>query len=111
MEYEPILALFQEFEPFFEARIRIRTNKKNQNPDPHQGDKSNLDLHPDLHPDPHQGDADPKHCILPLQFHSSCYVTVIKKRTVFILQQHFNLNPDKISKSSDIFFRFNVRYY
>jgi hypothetical protein len=24
MEYEPILALFQEFEPFFEARIWIR---------------------------------------------------------------------------------------
>ncbi len=38
-EYEPLLALFQGFEPFFKARIRIRIrihiNKKNQNPDPH----------------------------------------------------------------------------
>jgi hypothetical protein len=81
IRYEPILALFQEFEPFFDARVRIRTNKKNKNPDPHQGDKSI----PDLHPDPHQYDADPKHCVLPLQFYSGCYVTVIKKRTVFTL--------------------------
>jgi hypothetical protein len=29
MEYEPILALFQGFELFFEARIRIRVKYKN----------------------------------------------------------------------------------
>jgi hypothetical protein len=59
---EPILALFQGFEHFFEAmiwtriririwvksRIRIRINKKSESSGPHQGDKSN--------PDPHQSD-------------------------------------------------------
>ncbi len=53
MEYEPMLALFQEFGPFFEARIWIRIHIKVKNPD--------LDPHPDPHqiinqnPDPHQG--------------------------------------------------------
>ncbi len=70
MEYEPILALYQRFEPFFEARIwigiRIRVKsririQKNLNPDPHQDDKSNQDPHPD----PYQSDADPQHWLLP----------------------------------------------
>ncbi len=66
MEYEPILALFQWFEPFFEARIWIWisiwvksliTSQQIKNQNRHQGDN----LNPDLHPDPHQSDADPQH--------------------------------------------------
>jgi hypothetical protein len=45
LKYEPILALhfFMGLDP---------------DPHPHQGEKSN----PDLHLDPHQSDADPQHC-------------------------------------------------
>jgi hypothetical protein len=45
MEFEPILALFQGFEPFLSSDL-------NPNPDPHQGEKSD----PDPHPNPHQCD-------------------------------------------------------
>ncbi len=49
------MGTFQEFEPLFEARIRIRIGthqgeKSDPDADPHQGEKSD--------PDPHQSDAD-----------------------------------------------------
>ncbi len=50
MEYEPILELFQGFELFF----GLEASNKNQNPDPHQGDKLNHDLD--------QGDVDLQYC-------------------------------------------------
>jgi hypothetical protein len=47
MELEPILARFQGFEPLFDSLVL------DPDPDSHQGDKSNPDLH--------QNDADPQH--------------------------------------------------
>jgi hypothetical protein len=59
MEYEPILAFFQGFEPFLEARTSVDS-------DSHQGEKSDPDQHQikNRNPDPHQRDADPQHCYI-----------------------------------------------
>ncbi len=55
MEYEPMLTLFQGFEPLFGSEDLY------PDPYPHQGDKSNPDPHPDPHTDPHLIGADPQH--------------------------------------------------
>jgi hypothetical protein len=65
-EYEPILALFQGFEPLFKATDP--DPHQGENPDPHQIKNQNLDPYQDPYQgeksnsDPHQGDADPQHC-------------------------------------------------
>jgi hypothetical protein len=67
MEYEPILALFQGFEPLFDSEDLDPDQGEKSNPDPHQI-KIRIRIRPDPYqgdksdPDPHQGDADPQHC-------------------------------------------------
>ncbi len=67
------MSLFEHFfkglSLYLEAKIRIRVKSririiKNQDPDPHTSDKSDLDSHQsdNSDPDPHQGDADPQQC-------------------------------------------------
>jgi hypothetical protein len=58
-EYVPILALFQRFESFFEARIwiRIRIRVKSRIPI-----RIRIRIRVMSNPDPHQSDADPQHC-------------------------------------------------
>jgi hypothetical protein len=72
MEYEPILALFQVFEPLFGIYdldpVPYPHQGEKSNPDPHQNKNQNPDPEPDPHqgdksnPDPHQSYADPQHC-------------------------------------------------
>jgi hypothetical protein len=44
MEYEPILALFHGFEPFFEARIRIRPYHCDAGPQPGSDPESGINI-------------------------------------------------------------------
>ncbi len=56
MEYEPIGALYQGFEPLFGSQDPDLDQSKRQDPDPDQSYKQ------DTNPDPHQSDAKPQHC-------------------------------------------------